>query len=32
MKAFVVAAFVLWMAAALPAVAQQSKPAAGAGD
>src|SRR6185436_3381363 len=31
MKAFVATAFVLWMAAA-PAVAQQSKPAAGAGD
>jgi tripartite-type tricarboxylate transporter receptor subunit TctC len=32
LKAFVTAAFVLWMAAALPAVAQQSKSAAGAGD
>ncbi len=32
MKAFLAAVFALWMTAALPAVAQQSKPAAGAGD
>ena len=31
MKAFPIAAFVLWMAAASPAHAQQAKPAAGAG-
>ena len=32
MKRFVATTFALWMTAALPAAAQQSKPAAGAGD